>query len=152
MLNDMLIVIRVFRWSFGSRLKGNCVHRLTFSATNMPKKVVKGHLTGEDPTPEQGPVVRDKSGAVTITVHVKPGSKHNNVTDVSTEAVGVAIAAPPTDGEANAELLRYLAEVLDVKKSRVSLQKGSRSRDKVICVDSALGPEEVLLRLKKASG
>nr|XP_057931859.1 UPF0235 protein C15orf40 homolog [Doryrhamphus excisus] len=141
----------MFNRSFVWRLKCNSV-RLTFSSTNMPQKKVKGHLAGEDPTHEQGPVVRNTSGAVNITVHVKPGSKHNNVTDVSTEAVGVAIAAPPTDGEANAELLRYMAEVLDVKKSRVSLEKGSRSRDKVISVDSTLDPEEILLRLKKALG
>lgn len=45
------------------------------------------------------------------------------LTDVSTEAVGVSIAAPPTDGEANTELIRYLAEVLDLKKSQISLSK-----------------------------
>lgn len=45
------------------------------------------------------------------------------VTDVSSEAVGVAIAAPPTDGEANAELLRYLSKVLELKKSQISLDK-----------------------------
>lgn len=43
--------------------------------------------------------------------------------DVSSEAVGVAIAAPPTDGEANAELVRYLCKVLALKKSEVTLDK-----------------------------
>ncbi|MBN3296380.1 CO040 protein, partial [Amia calva] len=43
--------------------------------------------------------------------------------DVSTEAVGVAIAAPPSDGEANAELIRFLSKVLEVKKSEVSLDR-----------------------------
>lgn len=43
--------------------------------------------------------------------------------DVSSEAVGVAIAAPPTDGEANAELVRYLCRVLALKKSEVMLDK-----------------------------
>ena len=37
--------------------------------------------------------------------------------------MGVAIAAAPTDGEANAELLRYLAQVLQLKKSQVALDK-----------------------------
>lgn len=97
-------------------------------------------------------VTRDKSGAVTVTVHAKPGSKHSGITEVSAEAVGVAIAAPPTDGEANAELIRFLAEVLDLKKSHISLDKGSRSRDKLIRVDSCLSPEEVLRRLRQAAG
>ncbi|XP_054858680.1 UPF0235 protein C15orf40 homolog isoform X2 [Eublepharis macularius] len=69
------------------------------------------------------PVAADKTGSVTIAVHAKPGSKRNAVTDLMTEAVGVAIAAPPSEGEANAELCRYLAKVLEVKKSEVVLEK-----------------------------
>ncbi|XP_029908574.1 UPF0235 protein C15orf40 homolog [Myripristis murdjan] len=122
----------------------------------MPKKdkPVRGQVSsGQERQAEAaGPVARDKSGAVTITVHVKPGSKHNGITDVSAEAVGVAVAAPPTDGEANAELVRYLADVLDLKKSHVVLDKGSRSRDKVIRLDSSLSPEEVLKKLRQAAG
>ncbi|KAF7656766.1 hypothetical protein LDENG_00036510 [Lucifuga dentata] len=121
----------------------------------MPKKEkpVKGQPVVGGPAAEaSGPVARDKNGAVTITIHAKPGSKHNAITDVSADAVGVAIAAPPTDGEANAELIRYLAEVLDLKKSHVALDKGSRSRDKLVRLDSTLSPEEVLRRLRQASG
>ncbi|KAF0040767.1 hypothetical protein F2P81_006665 [Scophthalmus maximus] len=84
---------------------------------------VKGQQGGAAEPEPSGPVVRDRSGAVTIVVHAKPGAKHSDVTDVSSEAVGVSIAAPPTDGEANTELIRFLAQVLDLKKSRVSLDK-----------------------------
>lgn len=42
---------------------------------------------------------------------------------MTAEAVGVAIAAPPSEGEANAELCRYLSKVLEVKKSDVILEK-----------------------------
>lgn len=35
----------------------------------------------------------------------------------------MAIAAPPSEGEANAELCRYLSKVLEVKKSEVILEK-----------------------------
>ncbi|KAF3706036.1 UPF0235 protein C15orf40 -like protein [Channa argus] len=122
----------------------------------MPKKekAVKRPASGGGAVQAEasGPVARDKSGSVTITVHAKPGSKQSGITDVSAEAVGVAIAAPPTDGEANTELIRYLAEVLDLRKSHISLDKGSRSRDKLIRVDSSLSPEEVLKKLRQAAG
>ncbi|KAK1887870.1 UPF0235 protein C15orf40 like [Dissostichus eleginoides] len=49
--------------------------------------------------------------------------KKGKAVNISAEAVGVSIAAPPTDGEANTELIRYLAEVLDLKKSHISLDK-----------------------------
>ncbi|XP_026220335.1 UPF0235 protein C15orf40 homolog [Anabas testudineus] len=122
----------------------------------MPKKekTVKGKAAGgaAQQAEAPAPVSRDKSGCVTITVHAKPGSKNSSITEVSADAVGVAIAAPPTDGEANTELIRYLAEVLELKKSHLSLDKGSRSRDKLIRVDSSLSPEEVLRRLRQAAG
>ncbi|XP_029008406.1 UPF0235 protein C15orf40 homolog [Betta splendens] len=128
----------------------------TGTNTQMPKKektvkAAAAERPGAAQTGASGPVSRDKGGCVTVTVRAKPGSRHSAITDVSAEAVGVAIAAPPADGEANAELVRYLAEVLELKRSRVSLDKGSRSRDKLIRVDSCLSPEEVLSRLRQAA-
>ncbi|XP_042337768.1 UPF0235 protein C15orf40 homolog [Plectropomus leopardus] len=133
--------------------------RLTALSANrrMPKKE-KAQVRGRPAAPAAAeaeascPVARDKSGAVMITVRAKPGSKHSAIAEVSAEVVGVSIAAPPTDGEANAELLRLFADVLQLKKSHVSLDKGSRSRDKLIRVDSSLSPDEVLRRLRQAAG
>ena len=45
--------------------------------------------------------------------------------DISSEAVGVKIAAAPVDGAANSELCRYLAQVLGLRKSEVYLDKVS---------------------------
>jgi len=45
--------------------------------------------------------------------------------DISDEAVGIAISAPPTEGEANAELVKYLASIFGVRKSDVSLDRVS---------------------------
>ncbi|KAM9853995.1 UPF0235 protein C15orf40 homolog [Aulostomus maculatus] len=133
---------------------GHWIIRLSWIA-GMPRKKVKGQLATSDGAAAAAvasdPVTRDKNGAVTIAVRVKPGSKLSSITGVSAEAVGVAIAAPPTDGEANMELIRYLAEVLDVKRSCISVNKGSRSRDKVMGLDSSLSPDQVLHRLRQAA-
>nr|XP_034351345.1 UPF0235 protein C15orf40 homolog isoform X2 [Arvicanthis niloticus] len=102
----------------------------------------------ETPPPPAGPVATDPKGFVTIAIHAKPGSKQNAVTDLSTEAVGVAIAAPPSEGEANAELCRYLSKVLDLRKSDVVLDKGGKSREKVVKLLASTTPEEVLEKLK----
>ncbi|KAK3535333.1 hypothetical protein QTP70_008198 [Hemibagrus guttatus] len=103
----------------------------------------------KQPETPTGPVSTLKDGGLAISIHAKPGAKQNAVTDVSSEAVGVAIAAPPTDGEANAELVRYLCKVLVLKKSEVTLDKGSKSREKVIKVTASISQEEVLERLKR---
>uniref|UniRef100_A0A8B9IVL7 CO040 protein n=1 Tax=Amazona collaria TaxID=241587 RepID=A0A8B9IVL7_9PSIT len=72
-----------------------------------------------------------------------------NGSNVTAEAVGIAIAAPPSDGEANAELCRYLSKVLEVKKSEVTLEKGGKSREKVVKIVVSMTPDEVLEKLKK---
>ncbi|NXF45099.1 CO040 protein, partial [Oceanites oceanicus] len=76
-----------------------------------------------EPGAAAGPVVAAGDGCVRVAVRAKPGSRCSAVTDVTAEAVGVAIAAPPSEGEANAELCRYLSKVLEVKKSEVILEK-----------------------------
>lgn len=46
-------------------------------------------------------------------------------TDISDEAVGIAISAPPMEGEANVELVKYLASIFQLRKSDVSLDRVS---------------------------
>ncbi|KAI4498664.1 hypothetical protein M0802_006131 [Mischocyttarus mexicanus] len=79
-----------------------------------------------------GPVTVSKDGNILIKIQAKPGAKHNGITDISEEAVGVAISAPPVQGEANTELVKYLASVLGLRKSDVTLDRGSKGRQKVI--------------------
>ncbi|RLU21907.1 hypothetical protein DMN91_006285 [Ooceraea biroi] len=92
-------------------------------------------------------VALDKNGHVAIKIQAKPGAKCNNITDISNEAVSIAISAPPTEGEANAELVKYLASVLGLRKSDVSLDRGSRSRQKVVVV-TGTSAEQVLMKLR----
>uniref|UniRef100_F7HSH1 Homer scaffold protein 2 n=1 Tax=Callithrix jacchus TaxID=9483 RepID=F7HSH1_CALJA len=98
-------------------------------AAEMPKKAgatTKGKSQSKEPErslPPSGPVAVDPKGCVTIAIHAKPGSKQNAVTDLTAEAINVAIAAPPSEGEANAELCRYLSKVLELRKSDVVLDK-----------------------------
>ncbi|XP_060223440.1 UPF0235 protein C15orf40 homolog isoform X1 [Meriones unguiculatus] len=104
------------------------VGRRLLSGSAMPKKAgatSKGKNQTKEPPPPAGPVATDPKGCVTIAIRAKPGSKQNAVTDVTTEAVCVAIAAPPSEGEANAELCRYLSKVLDLRKSDVVLDKAT---------------------------
>ncbi|NXO34416.1 CO040 protein, partial [Locustella ochotensis] len=102
-----------------------------------------------EPGAAAGPVVAAGGGSVRVAVRAKPGARCSAVTDVTAEAVGVAIAAPPSEGEANAELCRYLSKVLQVKKSEVTLEKGGKSRDKVVKILVSATPDEILEKLKK---
>uniref|UniRef100_A0A1B6CQ84 Uncharacterized protein n=1 Tax=Clastoptera arizonana TaxID=38151 RepID=A0A1B6CQ84_9HEMI len=90
----------------------------------------------------------DKSGNIVIKVLAKPGAKANNITDINVDGIGVQINAPPVEGEANIELVKYLASVIGVRKSDVSLDRGCRSRHKTIIVSgSTLSAEQVKNKL-----
>ncbi|XP_060035529.1 UPF0235 protein C15orf40 homolog [Erinaceus europaeus] len=122
------------------------------SGAGMPKKAAapsKGQRRSGDAELPPGPVTVDAEGRVTVAVRAKPGSRRNAVTGVTAEAVGVAVAAPPSEGEANAELCRYLARVLALRKSDVVLAQGGRSREKVVKLLASTTPEEILEKLKK---
>ncbi|GAB1864284.1 UPF0235 protein C15orf40-like protein [Camponotus japonicus] len=112
------------------------------------EKMRKGTTTDNQST---GPVVLDKDGNVVIKIQAKPGAKCNNITDISDEAVGIAISAPPMEGEANAELVKYLASIFELRKSDVSLDRGSRSRQKTVIV-SGITTDQVLAKLKREMG
>ena len=100
------------------------------------KKKAEATATISKETP--GPIsVNSKTGDIVIKIHAKPGAKQNGITNVAAEAVGVQIAAPPVDGEANAELVKYIAQVLQLRKSNVTLDRGSKSREKTILIDKS---------------
>ena len=49
--------------------------------------------------------------------------------------MGVQIGAPARESQANAELVNYLASVLRVRKTNVIVEKGLRSRLKLVLIN-----------------
>ncbi|VDL71633.1 unnamed protein product [Nippostrongylus brasiliensis] len=94
----------------------------------------------------------DKNGHIQLKILAKPGAKVSAVTDVGDDEVGVAIAAPPRDGEANEELIDYMRSVLGLKKSELSLDKGGKSRTKTLLITSSrISTDEILAKLRAAA-
>lgn len=91
---------------------------------------------GKEGTAHTGPIVVNKTGIIVIKIHAKPGAKQNSATDSLDEAVGVQIAAPP-NGEAIAELVKNISKVLQRRKSQISVDRGSKSREKFILIDKS---------------
>jgi len=63
------------------------------------------------------------NGDIRVSILAKPGAKVSNITNVDSEGVGVQIAARPVDGEANIELVRFIGQVLGLKRSEITLDK-----------------------------
>lgn len=81
-----------------------------------------------------------KDGSISVTVLAKPNAKASLLSGISEDGIEVQIAAPARDGEANAELIRFLAtDVLGLKKSKLSVGRGSKSRSKLVVIASDAG-------------
>lgn len=90
-------------------------------------------------------LVADGSG-VTLRLHIQPGAKKTEVVGLHGEALKIRLAAAPVDGKANACLLAFLADRLDVAKSAVSLLSGDSSRAKRVRI-TGIEPSLVNARL-----
>ena len=81
-----------------------------------------------------------------VRVHVVPGAKIDGVVGEHAGAMKIKLRAPAVEGKANAALIRFLAEQLKLPRHSIVLERGRRSRDKVIRIDG-LTEEDVRRRL-----
>ena len=87
-----------------------------------------------------------------LTVRVIPNGRRNEILgwDATLPGSGrvlkVKLSVPPVEGRANRELVAFLAEVLGIPKSAVSLAHGEKSRSKVVSI-SGLTEAEIAARL-----
>lgn len=67
---------------------------------------------------------------ILIKIKVIPNAGKSEVAGVENGEIKIRLAAVPEKGEANDELIRFLAKVLSIGKSNVTLLRGHKSRHK----------------------
>jgi uncharacterized protein (TIGR00251 family) len=70
-----------------------------------------------------------------ITVKAHPRAKRSAVTGRRADAWKLDLAAPPVDGKANEECVRFLAELARVPRAKVRIVKGATGRTKVVEIE-----------------
>ena len=81
--------------------------------------------------------IEQRGDAVRLTVRVQPRASRSEIAGVHGDALKVRLAAPPVDGEANVELVRFLARQVGIPRSRVRIVTGETSRRKVVEFEDA---------------
>jgi uncharacterized protein (TIGR00251 family) len=82
---------------------------------------------------------------ITLTLHVQPGAKRSEIAGLHGDALKIRLAAPPIEGRANEELLKFIAKLFDVPLRQVELKRGEQSRHKVILVQhSRVEPDSIV--------
>lgn len=77
---------------------------------------------------------RAVDGGIEIRVRVVPGARKSQVMGSSGGVLRIRVAAPPVEGQANAELCRFVAKWCGVRASAVQVVAGGTSRDKRLVV------------------
>ncbi len=82
-----------------------------------------------------------------LELHVQPGARVTEVQGLHGTALKLRLAAPPVDGKANQELVRFIARTIGVGRSDVELVSGQTSRQKRVRIKNDLPATAVISAL-----
>jgi hypothetical protein len=76
--------------------------------------------------------ISERDRAVRINVYVQPRASRTEVIGLHGDAIKLRVAAPPVEGEANLEVRRFLAKLLGIPLSSVTIVQGETGRRKTV--------------------
>jgi uncharacterized protein (TIGR00251 family) len=78
--------------------------------------------------------VNETEEGVTFTIRVLPRSSKCELAGLQEDALRLRIKAPPVEGRANEESIRFLAALFNVKRNQVAIKAGHKSKNKLISI------------------
>ena len=79
------------------------------------------------------------SGRIRFRVRVQPAAPRNELLGWNTAGeLRIKVAAPPREGEANEELVRFLAKRFSLPRREIVVESGEKSRSKIVSAPAAL--------------
>lgn len=94
------------------------------------------------PRPQPGrSAPRDNTSHARIAVKVQPGASRDSLAGKTGDEWKITLTAPPVEGRANRACTEFLARLLGVPRSAVSIVRGETSRRKLVQIDGMLQSE-----------
>ena len=90
--------------------------------------------------------IHDTPTGATFAVKIHPRARKNAITGELGDTLKLSLTAPPVEGRANEACIEFLANLLKVPHSSVTIASGQNTRRKVIRV-SGVSADEVQKRL-----
>ncbi|TKB92592.1 MAG: YggU family protein [Nitrospira sp.] len=91
-------------------------------------------------------IARDTKDGAILTVHIQPKASTTECVGIHGNAIKIRVAAPPVDGAANDELIRFLAQTLVLPLAAVHIESGNGGRHKRVRLRGVMA-ERVIARL-----
>jgi uncharacterized protein (TIGR00251 family) len=80
-------------------------------------------------------------GMAVLRIHIVPHANDDAVIGEHGDAIKIKLRAPAREGKANAALMRFLAGQLQLPRHAIVLQRGRRSRDKLVRIEGLSEPD-----------
>ena len=81
--------------------------------------------------------------AIRLSVQVLPNAKNTEVVGLLDGALKIRLKAQPIEGQANEELIRFIATQIKVPKKQISVVRGVTSRLKIVEIKTQREIEEI---------
>ena len=105
-----------------------------------------GSKTNEKKDP---PFATQKGEYLCLKVYVQPGASKSSVSGEHDGYLKIKISSPPVEGKANEALAEFLSEALNVRKSRIEILEGLKSRKKLLRISGATMKDAERLTVEK---
>jgi len=86
---------------------------------------------------------------ITFSVRVQPRASQSGIAGEMDSALKLRVAAPPVEGAANEELIRWLAKFFGVPRAQVTIISGETAKQKIVRV-SGVAPSDAKQKLLAA--
>ena len=80
------------------------------------------------------PFIQEKEDYFIINLKVVPNAKKSEIVGVLDDALKIKISAPPVEGKANAQIIKFFCDYLNVSKSKLEIISGEKSKYKLLKV------------------
>lgn len=94
------------------------------------------------------PFIEETPKGVFIRIRLQPRSSRCAVEGVQENSLKIKLTAPPVEGEANRALIEFLSDLLGIRKSALSIDTGTKSREKRVKVEG-MGVREMSKALSR---
>ena len=79
--------------------------------------------------------LHDGQRGIALAIRVVPRARKNEIAELMTDGtIKIRLKAPPVEGKANRELIRYLSKILKVPQKKIEIVAGETKRNKIVTI------------------
>jgi uncharacterized protein (TIGR00251 family) len=91
--------------------------------------------------------IQDTPAGATFSIKIHPRARKNAITGELGDVIKLSLTAPPVEGRANDACIEFLANLLNVPRSSVTIASGQKSRMKVVRI-AGISADELREKLR----